>query len=150
MKIQISGDKISFSAAHILSNHDKCSRLHGHNYRLRVEAEGQLNVKKMVVDFGEFKTKVRNIVKQFDHRILVPSQNKEFNIISDEREVKILTTENKYYRFPKDDVLILPIEATTAELLAKYIHNLIKETYPKLKITVSISETPTSIASFSE
>ena len=150
MKIQISGDKISFSAAHILSNHDKCSRLHGHNYRLRVEAEGQLNVKKMVVDFGEFKTKVRNIVKQFDHRILVPSQNKEFNIISDEREVKILTTENKYYRFPKEDVLILPIEATTAELLAKYIHNLIKETYPKLKITVSISETPTSIASFSE
>ncbi|UJG39732.1 MAG: 6-carboxytetrahydropterin synthase [Candidatus Heimdallarchaeum aukensis] len=150
MKIQISGDKLSFSAAHILSHHDKCSRLHGHNYRLKVEAEGQLNEKKMVVDFGEFKTKVKNIVKQFDHKVLVPLHSKEFNITTDEREVKILTTENKYYRFPKEDVLILPIEATTAELLARYIHNLIKENYPELKITVSISETPTSIAVFSE
>ncbi|MHA1303998.1 MAG: 6-pyruvoyl trahydropterin synthase family protein [Candidatus Heimdallarchaeaceae archaeon] len=150
MKLKISGDKLTFSAAHILAHHNKCSRLHGHNYLIEVEAEGELDKKMMVIDFGQFKAKVRAILKRFDHKILIPANSKEFDIKKDEKEVSVRTSDNKFYRFPIFDVLLLPLEATTAELLAIYIHKLIKEEYPDLKLSISVSETPTSVAIYSE
>ena len=34
-----------FSAAHFLAGHPKCSRLHGHNYHVRVKLSGELDGK---------------------------------------------------------------------------------------------------------
>jgi len=51
---------------------------------------------------------------------------------------------------PREDVEFLPLESTTVELLSKFIHNLIKEEYPQFTITVIMSETPTSVAIYTE
>jgi len=68
--------QFAFEAAHVLPYHTgKCSRLHGHSYRLDVAIDGQLQTEGpatgMVVDFDELSRIVRaSIVEMLDHRFL--------------------------------------------------------------------------------
>src|SRR5581483_4654690 len=65
-----------FEAAHVLPHHPgKCSRLHGHSYRLEVALEGPLQAAGpaagMVIDFDEVGRIVREtIVDELDHSSL--------------------------------------------------------------------------------
>jgi 6-pyruvoyltetrahydropterin/6-carboxytetrahydropterin synthase len=60
-----------FSAAHHLCipGH-KCSTMHGHNYRVRIECAGTLDGNGMIVDFHEIKQRVDPIIDQLDHKFL--------------------------------------------------------------------------------
>lgn len=61
-----------FEAAHVLPQHPgKCSRLHGHSYRLRVSVIGQVNPETgFVLDYNELDKIVDPIVEKFDHTFL--------------------------------------------------------------------------------
>ena len=65
-----------FEAAHVLPHHPgKCSRLHGHSYRLEVAVEGAVQTtgaaQGMVIDFDEIGRIVRErIVEALDHASL--------------------------------------------------------------------------------
>jgi 6-pyruvoyltetrahydropterin/6-carboxytetrahydropterin synthase len=61
-----------FSAAHYLNHyHGKCENLHGHNYRVRVYAEGEeLDEGGMLIDFGILKQQLRDVLQSFDHCLL--------------------------------------------------------------------------------
>ena len=66
----------TFEAAHVLPNHPgKCSRLHGHSYRLDVALEGALHdagpAAGMVEDFETVSRVVKaSVVGRLDHRSL--------------------------------------------------------------------------------
>jgi 6-pyruvoyltetrahydropterin/6-carboxytetrahydropterin synthase len=68
--------RFSFEAAHVLPHHTgKCSRLHGHSYRLDVTVDGPLQTAGpatgMVVDFDELAQVVRGtVIDALDHRSL--------------------------------------------------------------------------------
>jgi 6-pyruvoyltetrahydropterin/6-carboxytetrahydropterin synthase len=68
--------QFSFEAAHVLPHHaGKCSRLHGHSYRLDVTVEGPLAgsgpATGMVVDFDDLARAVRSaVIDELDHRHL--------------------------------------------------------------------------------
>jgi 6-pyruvoyltetrahydropterin/6-carboxytetrahydropterin synthase len=74
-KISIS-KTFAFEAAHTIPHHPgKCSRMHGHSYRLEVIVAGPIQTegeaKGMVVDFGEISMVVeREVISQFDHQFL--------------------------------------------------------------------------------
>ena len=58
----------SFHAAHRLWQHqEKCRYLHGHSYRVKIRAFGELNQGGMVADFVD----VKNIVSQLDHCVIL-------------------------------------------------------------------------------
>ncbi len=63
----------TFSAAHHLPqlppNH-KCHRPHGHNYRVRLELEGELDERGFVVDYAELDAFGDWLMRSFDHRDL--------------------------------------------------------------------------------
>lgn len=61
-----------FSAAHYLTEfYGKCENLHGHNYRLRAFARGDvLDKAGMLVDFGVLKGALRRVADSLDHRSL--------------------------------------------------------------------------------
>lgn len=141
--------KIKFSACHFIVDHFKCSRLHGHNFYISVEILGELNNKYFVVDFIELREKLKQIIEPLDHRILIPitSDNIKVQEIGDSVEVIF---SNKKYLFPKEDIIFLPIPATTSELLAKYIHDELKKTYSDYKISVKVGESLNSIACFED
>lgn len=58
-----------FAAAHRLVHYNgKCERLHGHNYKVRVWAEGEnLGEGGMLVDFGILKRALGDIIARLDH-----------------------------------------------------------------------------------
>jgi 6-pyruvoyltetrahydropterin/6-carboxytetrahydropterin synthase len=59
---------IRISAGHRILHHDgRCSRPHGHNYRISVEIRGELTGDGWVVDKG----KVTTIIDRWDHRFLL-------------------------------------------------------------------------------
>lgn len=58
-----------FAAAHRLVHYNgKCEHLHGHNYKVRVWAEGEtLGEGGMLVDFGILKKALNDILSTLDH-----------------------------------------------------------------------------------
>ncbi|GMO59865.1 MAG: 6-carboxytetrahydropterin synthase QueD [Termitinemataceae bacterium] len=58
-----------FAAAHFLSHyHGKCENLHGHNYRVRLFAQGgTLDEGGMLVDFGVLKNALKTVIEGLDH-----------------------------------------------------------------------------------
>ncbi len=62
----------TFAAGHALRNYKgKCENVHGHNYRVRVTLEGtELDEAGLLVDFGEIKRVLREIIERLDHRFI--------------------------------------------------------------------------------
>jgi 6-pyruvoyltetrahydropterin/6-carboxytetrahydropterin synthase len=57
-----------FSAAHCLDiDGHRCSNLHGHNYRIRIEVTGPADENGMIIDFSEIKRHVKPLIDQLDH-----------------------------------------------------------------------------------
>ena len=65
---------ITFEAAHLLPNlpdGHKCSRLHGHSFKLRISVDGDIDKKVgWVKDFSDIKEVFDPIYDQLDHRYL--------------------------------------------------------------------------------
>jgi len=113
---------IGFSASHILPGHEKCGRIHGHNYAIHARIEGTENPDGVVYDFLPLKRELRRIADSFDHRFLIASCMD--GLTEDDDEVKILIG-GKRYIFPKEDTVILDMGQVTAEELAKYLLELV-------------------------
>ena len=148
-EIEFEDPRIGFASAHFIIGHDKCGRLHGHNYFIKVTIKGELNNQHMVLDYGELREKLRILTKPLDHRVLVPEKAQGLEIEEKEDTIEF-TTCDKRYLIPKEDVYFLPLEATTSEELAKYFHSRLKEIWPKLTITVNIEEAPGASATYTE
>jgi 6-pyruvoyltetrahydropterin/6-carboxytetrahydropterin synthase len=118
-RLEVIKDDLGFAAAHFITMRGKCERLHGHNYLVTVEVAGRLGDDGYVVDFGVIKRHAREIAKSLDHRVLLAAQNSQLGFSEASGEITV-TYGAKRYIFPLDEVVLLPIANTTAELLATY------------------------------
>jgi 6-pyruvoyltetrahydropterin/6-carboxytetrahydropterin synthase len=120
-KVRVTKDHLVFCSAHFISYEgDKCERLHGHNYRTAVEVEGPLDPNYYVFDFIALKQCTKAITDRLDHRMLLPTRNPHIRVEEGARGVHVRYREREWL-FPRDDCVLLPIENTTAELLARYL-----------------------------
>ncbi len=55
--------------AHFLPGHNKCGTLHGHTYKVELIIEGE-SKNGMVLDFGDLKATLREVLAEYDHRSL--------------------------------------------------------------------------------
>ena len=120
MILEIDGEHsgIRFSACHFIPRHEKCSRLHGHTYILRLRVEGDIGKEGMVMDFVALKKELRKFVEEIDHKTLLPGKSDEVILTVNERSVDVVCG-SKQYMFPKEDVVILEIPTTTAEEMTR-------------------------------
>jgi 6-pyruvoyl tetrahydropterin synthase/QueD family protein len=150
-KVKVEGGYLRFSAAHFITFGGKCERLHGHNYGVLVELEGTLGEDKLVFDFTILKKLTRELCRRLNHRFLLPAHNPHLQIAEREDSWEIRFGEKRYL-FPREDVIVLPIDNSTAERLAEYIClELCKElaAYPTANvqtIMVGVEEAPTQMA----
>jgi 6-pyruvoyltetrahydropterin/6-carboxytetrahydropterin synthase len=129
-RVRVTRDNLVFSAAHFITYAGNiCERLHGHNWRVAVEAYGGLDENFYVIDFIAVRDAVQKIVGQLDHRMLLPTEHKSISVWTSEREVEV-TFEDRRWVFPREDCLLLPIENTTAERLAFWIGGRLQEEFP--------------------
>ena len=119
-KIVVEKDYLVFACGHFITYSETCETLHGHNYRARVELEGELDANGYVWDFVSIKRTMRRLVDEMDHRMLLPTQNAALKLSQTGEEVEVLYRDRRYV-FPKSDVCFVPIPNTTAEMLARYL-----------------------------
>jgi 6-pyruvoyltetrahydropterin/6-carboxytetrahydropterin synthase len=126
-KIRVTKDTFVFCAGHFITfEGDKCERLHGHNYRASVEIEGELDENRYVFDFIALKQRARAITDELDHHMLLPTRNRLVTLDEGPRSVRVRYKDREWV-FPREDCVLLPIENTTAELLARYIAHRLRD-----------------------
>lgn len=111
---------IRFSACHFIPRHEKCSRLHGHGYIVRLRLDGEIGQDGMVMDFVVLKKKLKAMIDEFDHRVILPTLSEIVKITDTNGSVEVISC-GKRYVFPKEDVVFLEIHSTTAEEMSKYM-----------------------------
>ncbi len=120
-KVRVTKDHLVFCSGHFISYEgDRCERLHGHNYRATVEVEGILDENHYVFDFIALKNRIKAITDELDHYMMLPTRNPHIAVKETAHGVQVRYKDREWL-FPRSDCVLLPIENTTAELLARYI-----------------------------
>jgi 6-pyruvoyltetrahydropterin/6-carboxytetrahydropterin synthase len=120
-KVLIERGNLEFSAAHFITFEGECEPLHGHNYGVRVEAEGELTPDSYVFNFVTLKAIVRALAKDWDHRFLLPLRNPHLRIAERDDAWDLEFDAHTRYTLPKSSVVPLPVDNVTAERLAELL-----------------------------
>jgi 6-pyruvoyltetrahydropterin/6-carboxytetrahydropterin synthase len=148
--IDIQKEYFKFSAAHFLIFPDgTAERLHGHNYRVFVALEARLSRYGLVLDFQHIKPMVRELVGELDERWILPGEHPELHVERRADGVIEVRYRERYYAAPEADVLLLPLNNTSAEnlsaLLARRLLERLSARYPDVVVhalTLAVEETP--------
>ncbi len=141
--IKLTND-LGFSAAHFIIGHKKCEHLHGHNWRVGVTVEGEPDERGLVVDFLELKRLLGGLCGGYDHRVLLPENNRVLKRLSEGASTRI-SVHGREFEFPSEDVVWLPVVNTTVEELARVVADEVVRnlSYPNVRrITVWVEESP--------
>ncbi len=121
-RIHISRDNLMFAAGHFASyDGDKVEPLHGHNYRLGVTLEGPTEQNAYVFNFVTLKRIMKRVTDELDHHMLLPSDNPLVAVEQQADGGVIVRAQGRWYRFPREDVVILDLPNTTVEMMARYL-----------------------------
>ena len=144
-KISVERNALRFSAAHFTTFQGRAERLHGHNYDLLVEVEGELTDDAWVLDFGELKRIAEALCQQLDHRFLLPRDNPALTV-TDLHDAWQIVSPNGRYVIPKSAVCALPLDNSTAERLAEWFCHRLAEALARrgniTAISVGVEEAP--------
>src|SRR5204863_9995537 len=91
-----------------------------------IEVEGDLDENFYVFDFIMLKTRAKLITDELDHRMMLPTKNRVILLEESAKNVRV-RYKDREWSFPREDCVLLPIENTTAELLARYIAERLRE-----------------------
>ena len=146
-KVTIERNTLRFAAAHFATFEGQCESLHGHNYDVTVEVEGELTEDGWVIDFGALKSMTRELCQELDHKFLLQRESKALEIDEGMSNWKVRFRERGWV-FPKSDIVALPIENSTAEQLARWFAGRLREALAQrgatnvTSITVGVEEMP--------
>jgi len=120
-QVHVSGDELRFSASHFITLGDgTCEALHGHDFRVSARVEGPLDENRYVVDFVALNRLLRAILDELDHGVLLPTGHPSIHVDAGDREVEVRFADRRWV-FPRSECRLLPLENTTAELVARHI-----------------------------
>ena len=128
-RVQVSKDYLVFASAHFITfRGHQCETLHGHNYRVGVAVEGSVDAEAFfVLDFSILKQLTRRFVDEIDHKVLLPTQNPKLAFHEDGDRIRVDYFGRPTYVFPTRDCALLPIQNTTAEMLAQFLGTRVRE-----------------------
>lgn len=147
--IEVDKEYLKFSAAHFLIFPDgSAERLHGHNYRVFATLEARLSPFGLVLDFQHIKPLIRELVNELDERWILPAQHPELRAEQRADGVVEVRYRERYYAAPAADVLLLPINNTSAEnlstLLGRRLLERLRARHPDVavrKLALAVEET---------
>lgn len=120
--MKLAKEDFKFSAAHFTLFPDApAERLHGHNYRVRVELSGsETSAEGLLIPVAEVKARLRALCESLDEHTLIPDKSPQLRVTQDGDSVDI-ALRGRHYRFPADEVRLLPLANVTMELLAAHL-----------------------------
>lgn len=120
MTLRLDRADIGFSAAHFSLLEGRSERLHGHNYRVALDADGRLREQGTLVDFGALKAALRAECAELHERTLLPGRSPEIEVTLLGESVEARCGDRRYV-LPREDVVVLPVVNTTCECLAAHL-----------------------------
>jgi 6-pyruvoyltetrahydropterin/6-carboxytetrahydropterin synthase len=147
-KITVQRNRLRFAASHMATFAGTCEPLHGHNYDVMVELEGDLTGDAWVWDFGAVKQATKAIIDELDHKFILQRESQVLEI--EERPGKnwAIRFGDRGYVLPASDVIALPIVNSTAECLAEWVAGRLQEVLAAAgaanirRLSVGIEEMP--------
>lgn len=141
--IRLAKENFKFSCSHFtILSPTTAERLHGHNYYVSVE----LRVREldptlgMAFDFNIVKGMIRNLVQEWDEKVLIPTASPFLSVGSSAKSVRVRFGDRDY-EFPKNEVALLPAVNATAEefarLLAEGLRARLRSDAPEVKRRIS-------------
>ena len=115
-----------FSSAHFLIFDEKnAEKLHGHNYQVRVDIavpkpDAEMEARGYFVDFNVFKNFIKSKLDEWDEHVLLPARNHEMKIATTGNSLEVKFRE-RFYTFPKDEVLLIPVTNTSVEQMSRLL-----------------------------
>lgn len=146
-RIAVEGKGLCFSAAHFAALPVGYEPLHGHNYAVGVEVEGALEATGWVLDFSVVRDAAAAICQELDHRFILPGGSPKLRVDWMGEEVAISWDGGRYV-MPRQDVVVLPIDNSTAERLAEWFVGRLEEALLRVgaanltRIAVRVEEAP--------
>ncbi len=146
-KVSVERNRLRFAAAHMATFLNDCEPLHGHNYDIIVEVEGELTEESWVWDFGDLKRRTKAIIDELDHKFLLQRDSKVLTIEEGTEEWTVRYGTRRYV-VPKSDVAVLPVDNSTAERIAEWIAGRLIEGFDRKaaatlrRLTVGVEEMP--------
>jgi 6-pyruvoyltetrahydropterin/6-carboxytetrahydropterin synthase len=146
ISLRLAKEDFAFAAAHFTLFPDRSAeRLHGHNYRVRVELAGaELDADGLLVAVGPVKAAIREICAALDERILIPEKSRALSVRREGASLCVALGE-RAYRFPADEVALLPLPNVTIEALARHLWEALAPRLaqsPVARLRVEVEETP--------
>lgn len=146
--LHLAKQNFKFSAAHFLIfNATEAERLHGHNYQVKVDiqipAEAQSNAQGYFVDFNVFKKFIKARLDTWDEMTLLPKLHPEMKLTENGPSLEVRFRE-RFYVFPKNEVLCLAVTNTSVEQLSKLLAEEFLQEFKKYgvrSVRVSVEET---------
>jgi 6-pyruvoyltetrahydropterin/6-carboxytetrahydropterin synthase len=145
LSLRLAKEDFAFAAAHFTLFPDRSAeRLHGHNYRVRVELFGaDFDADGLLVAVGPVKAEIRAICAALDERILIPEKSPRLGLRREGPSLAVSLGERSY-RFPADEVALLPLPNITIEALARHVWDALAPALartPVLRLRVEVEET---------
>lgn len=146
--LHLAKQNFKFSAAHFLIFDEKSAeRLHGHNYQVEVHitapSEHEAQAQGYFIDFNVFKKTIKAKLDSWDEIVLLPAQHPDMKFKDAGKSLEV-TFRDRFYVFPKNEVILLPVNNTSVEqlsrLLAEEFFANFKQ-YGVQKIQVKVEET---------
>lgn len=147
-------ENFKFSSGHFLIFDDKhAEKLHGHNYRvdvrLGIPTHDHFSDTGFFVDFNVFKKFIKACVDEWDEHVLLPGNQPEMIMATEGPNLHVRFRE-RYYMFPANEVIILPVTNTSVEELSRLLaEKLINEFHSMgiSEVEVTVEETAGQSAS---
>lgn len=144
--LRVAKEDMKFSVAHFtIFGAGRAEPLHGHNYRLALEIEGdELDADGLLADCGRWKRAARSLCASLDDRVLLAAASGHVELVVEDDSLLVSFAERRY-RFPAAETRRLPLANISMELLARWAWTeLVREAVgtPVRALTVEIEETP--------
>lgn len=153
--IRVYKQYFNFASSHFMLFKDGSREpLHGHNYRVQIRGNALDLDDDMVFDFLNIKPIVRKVCDSLDHKLLIPTKNNHLRIDQQGKNYVFTTRDESIFSIPQSDVLLLPIENTSAERIAEYLAHEIKDKvfeeyqFSFKELEIEVEETPGQAAVF--
>ncbi|HDK38031.1 MAG TPA: hypothetical protein ENG92_03335 [Thiolapillus brandeum] len=120
----------------------------GESWQVDIELQGGLDEQGMVLDFGDVKRQVKQLIdSSFDHRLLLPADYAGLETQGDRLEFHLHNGNHIRHRGPDESVQFIAGGEITAESVAQAIHQALLPTLPANVHSVTLKLYPESIKS---
>lgn len=125
--VRVHPGELHFNAAHFITFGGNCENIHGHNFHVRLEAQGSNGGDAFVIDFVMLNRLAAGICRELHDGVLLPTASDEISVVQRDDGLVEVRSYDKHFILSRQSCILLPIPNTTAEMLARHISDRLLE-----------------------